>query len=574
MKVRATAIATERSNAIGTIELECTPHGLAIVYLGVGAFRDGYAPAALTTGTSVTVPWAAVLAARVEGEHVFLEVEPRVTPHSRLTLASFSTGDYAHGREVARQRLILWLGALGAALVAVMLSALTIPRIAPHAGAGVAAGIGTLSALLILALGFVADRRVAGSGLDGAAAREALAVELSHFLPNLVRLPAPAQPEPKPLALPNLAGLLPRTTAAVVITLTACTLGAVLTAKWMWSRVERPPAPIADVRRPEAPMLEPAAAPLAAAPAAAPEPSSEPAPAASAPAPASDAASLGGKCACLRSDSVLWRKPLPRLSTLLLSKKLIHAPFRKRLELEVAAVNNGDRELRDLSLMVSFFEHDPPPSSKTYAVSHRALYFQGPLAPGQAIKWSVEARGESFQIEHAVTGEIGPGGDGAAPTNLIATLLEANHRPVRLHGAMLLAYLGDPRAREAALKLKEALREDEAPYLDRVLRALGETRACELRISKAGQRRTVEACVFNASNEPRQNLGFQLRGLEGEVRHDDSVSEPPTALLEKSWSIPGELEPGSGVRVRAEIDLDSADPRAFELVADRRDLLP
>jgi hypothetical protein len=105
MKVRATAIATDRSNAIGNIELECTPHGLAIVYLGVGAFRDGYAPAALTTGTSVTVPWASVNAARVEGEHVYLELDARLTPHSRLTLASF------HGRlrarpQVTRQRQI------------------------------------------------------------------------------------------------------------------------------------------------------------------------------------------------------------------------------------------------------------------------------------------------------------------------------------------------------------------------------------------------------------------------------------------------------------------------------------
>jgi hypothetical protein len=177
-------------------------------------------------------------------------------------------------------------------------------------------------------------------------------------------------------------------------------------------------------------------------------------------------------------------------------------------------------------------------------------------------------------VEHGVAGDIGPGGDGAAPTNLIATLLGANHRPVRLHGAMLLAYLGDPRARAATLELKEALREDEAPYLDRVLRALGEVRACELRVSRAGQRRTVEACVFNAANEPRQDLGFQLRALETEPTHADSVSEPPTALVEKSWSIPGALEPQSGVRVRAELDLDGADPGAFEIIADRRDLLP
>ena len=51
MKVRAVAIASERSNAIGALELECTPHGLVIVNLGIGSFTEGYAPGALTSGT-------------------------------------------------------------------------------------------------------------------------------------------------------------------------------------------------------------------------------------------------------------------------------------------------------------------------------------------------------------------------------------------------------------------------------------------------------------------------------------------------------------------------------------------
>jgi hypothetical protein len=572
MKVRATAIATERSNAIGNVELECTPHGLVVVYLGVGAFRDGYAPAALTTGTSVTVPWASVRGARVEGELVYLELDPDVTPHSRLALASFSTGDYAHGREVARQRLVLWIGALGMAIVAVMLTALTVPRIAPRAGAGVAAGVGAFTAALILALGLFADRRVAGTGLDGALAREALAVELSHFLPSLVRLPNAPPPVAKPFTLPNLAGLLPRTTAAVVITLTACTLGAVLTAKWMLTRSEDPP-PVAAAPREAEPMLEPAVPTAAPAP---PPPPTSAAPAAqapSAPAPAGDSASVAGKCGCSRSDSLLWRRPIPRLSTLLLSQKIIEAPSRKRLELEIAAVNNGDQDVRDLSLMVSFFEQDPPPSNQRIAVSHRALYFQGPLAPGQAIKWSVEARGSSFEVDHGVEGTVSAG-EGVAATNQLATLLDAINRPVRLHGAMMLAYLGDPRAREAVMKLKEALREDEAPYLDRVLRALGDVRVCDLAVSESGPKRTVEACVFNASNEPRENLGLKLRGLEAEVNPALPVAPPPTAIVEQAWNVPGTLEPQAGVRVRAELSLDGASPRAFEAIADRRDLLP
>ena len=79
MKVRATAVAEGRANAIGTVELECTPHGLAVAYLGVGSFQQDYAPAALTMGTLVTVPWSKVEAARVEGDQMFLGIDPELT---------------------------------------------------------------------------------------------------------------------------------------------------------------------------------------------------------------------------------------------------------------------------------------------------------------------------------------------------------------------------------------------------------------------------------------------------------------------------------------------------------------
>jgi hypothetical protein len=174
-----------------------------------------------------------------------------------------------------------------------------------------------------------------------------------------------------------------------------------------------------------------------------------------------------------------------------------------------------------------------------------------------------------------VPGDIGPGGDGAAPTNFIMQLLEANNRPVRLHGAMLLAYLGDPRARDAALKLREALREDEAPYLERILRAVAEVRVCDLHVTAAGVARRVAACVFNASAEPRRDLGLKLRALEGAVVHEQPVAPPPTVLGEPIWKIPGELAPHTGVRVEAAVDATrfGAEPAAYEAASDRIDLL-
>ena len=120
MKVRAVAVASEQSNAIGTVELECTPHGLMLVHLGVGSFSEHYAPGALTTGTRVLVPWAAIERAEMDGDRLFLAFDPVLSPHHRLLLANFSTGHSAEPHTVRRQRLIVRLAAGFAACAALV----------------------------------------------------------------------------------------------------------------------------------------------------------------------------------------------------------------------------------------------------------------------------------------------------------------------------------------------------------------------------------------------------------------------------------------------------------------------
>jgi hypothetical protein len=270
----------------------------------------------------------------------------------------------------------------------------------------------------------------------------------------------------------------------------------------------------------------------------------------------------------------LWDKPVPKLSVLVLERRLISGPSRKRLEVDVAAVNNSSEDMRDLSMMVTFIEQDPPPSNRRTPVAHRAVFFEGPLGPGKAIKWGVEARGSDIEIEAPNPGDIGPGGDGAAPTNLLADLLAANHRPVRLHGALMLAYLGDPRAREGTLKLKEALREDEAPYLDRLLRALGQLKTCRFEVTGTGPSRQIDACIFNSGNEVKRDIGLAVRGLNGEVARTEPTRSPPKIVAEATWAVPGELPPQEGVSVRAALTLPSGvAPTTFEASADRKDLL-
>lgn len=573
MKVRAIAVATERSNAVGTVELECTPHGLVLVHLGMGAFSAGYAPAAITNGTRVTVPWASVIAARVEGEQLFIELNSDVTPLNRLSLTSFSTGDLTHQREIERQRWIVRIAAASGAAVAILITLLTVPRVAPRAGATAAIGLAALAAGVMLIVGVVADRWVALGGNDADGTREGFVSELGRYLPSVTRLKSGAAPPADPL--PSLQSMLPRTTTAIVITLTATVLGAVLTANWVLSGGDEarmattvpapPPEPVAAAAEP-APLPEPT-------PAATPTPAPVAAPAAT-PAPAAGPATAGSACQCRRSDSALWNDPIPVLSMLVLSQKTRRRGSRMRTEADIAAVNNGDKEITELTVGLEFFDIGPPPAHRRTTTRFRAVYFKGPLVPGQAIKWSVEARGSGFEINNPIEGTLGSAGDGAASIDALAELLNANHRPVRLHGAMMLAYLGDPRAREAALRLRDALRQDEAPYLDRLVKALDPLKVCNLRVTGAGAARTVKACVHNTANEKRENLGLRVRALGASVTHLLPVSKPPPLVSEHTLKIPGPLEPGAGVTVAGAVQLATATPQAFEAFADRIDLLP
>lgn len=575
MKVRAIATTDERANAIGTVELECTPLGLVIAYLGVGTFSEGYAPGALTMGTRVTVPWSKVDVARLEGEQLFLALDPALTPHSRLTLVNFSTGQHTHHHELYRQRLILRVGMLALAGVALLVGALALPRLAPHATAAAALALGGIAALSILLVGLMADRYVAFGGRDSDAARGAFAGELHMYLPGMQRQAGPPEkPEPKLPPLPALDRLLPRTTAAIVITLSSGILGAILTARWIVSgdhQAEPPPLVAANA----APAQEPAAAPEHA-PAAAPPPRHAATPTAPS-APSGDVAGVGAPCKCARADSLLWDQPIAKLSTVLLGEHLLLKHNKKHLSVSVAAVNNSDQEMNNVSFMLQFFDKDPPPSNKTYQSGHRALFFAGPLEPGQAIKWSVEDRGSSFALQNTsgIDGNIAPDGEDAAPTNLLANLLDAVHRPVRLHGAMMLAYMGDPRAKAAVLKLRDALRENEAPYLKRILWALDDVRGCRLHVGKTGTERSVQACIYNTTGEEKSDLAFKVRALDGDVDYEDPLAPPPLVLAESTFKLPVKLAPHSGVVARARMSLKGAgqEPAAYEIIADRADLL-
>jgi hypothetical protein len=580
MKVRAVAVASEQSNAIGTVELECTPHGLMLVHLGVGSFSEHYAPGALTTGTRVLVPWAAIERAEMDGDRLFLAFDPVLSPHHRLLLANFSTGHSAEPHTVRRQRLIVRLAAGFAALIVALAAAEASSRLL-GTGPALATGLALGGAVAVLLVGLFADRLLAQGGLPPPeGVRQAFEHEMDVYLPALER--SEVQPAPKTLkklTLADLQGLLPRTTFAIVVTLTASGLGFVLVAHYALSGApERRPL-AAAVERPRRPLVvdddtapPPEARPAARSPA--PPPKQAPVPA------SAGMLTLGDPCRCARADSLLWAEPPPRLSILVLKERvrpgrgaIEHESVRKRYtDLDVAVVNNGANELNQITLQVLFFTRDAGTSRKVQ-VDNRPLFFEGPLVAGQAIKWSTDAEGTEVEIQGPALGSLGDEGESAAPSDRFASLLEAHHRPVRLHAAMMLAYLGDPRAREALLKLREALREDEAPYLDRLLQATSELRVCRLAVKQELGGGSLNGCLFNNSNEAKKDLGIKLRGLDAAVLASDPVGNPPNLVAEQVLSVPGELPSQAGVSFSGRLPSLDAVPAAWEAIADRNDLL-
>jgi hypothetical protein len=287
--------------------------------------------------------------------------------------------------------------------------------------------------------------------------------------------------------------------------------------------------------------------------------------------PAEAAAASPAACECKRADSILWTGGFPRISTLLISSATRAHNEHSHLELELGVVNNSNESLPEVNLMVQFFEDEGKRPMK-----ERPLHYEGPLRPGQAVKWHVEARGTSFQVHNPIR-EILSAPGAYAPAGEFAELLKANHRPVRLHGAMMLAFLGDARAKGGAMKLQEALRESEQPYLERVLLTQNEVITCDWRASTEGRTREVSACAFNQGSTPQQQLAARVRGLDRPFDHRNPVSTPPQVIVEQTWNLPGELAPKMGQVLQFSLDIDNPEgkiPIGFEFLVDRADRLP
>lgn len=574
MRIRATATGSSQSNAIGQVELGCTPAGLSIGLYGVGAYAEGYATGALTTGTRFTVPYGGIKAAREQGSELYLELEAPGFPHNRLTLSGFRAGPGVPHSELRKRRLILHFSALSFAALACVAASVLAPAQAGQTLAWGALSYGAVAGLAVLALGYSLDQSLFLRSPDEQATRLAFLGELEQYYPHLLRTDGPVPTKKRKRELPDLAAFLPRTATAVGITMAATILTALVTGQRLLmqedggqdddqriaARVEPPPpTPVA----PPAPAPEPrATTPSGGLGQTAPPPEVS---------DNEETAAVERRCLCDRADSQLWKNPIPRLSAILIERRAIPLKSYVKTQAQIAVVNNGDSPVSEITLHVQFYE---PAGKKRRATKERPLYFEGPLRPGEAVKWTTEARGTDFEIAVPDLGNLGPNGDGAASSDSFFELLTANHRPVRLHAARILSYLGDPRARDAALHLKDAMRAAEAPFLRRILSATGNIRVCDVELRKEGEV-TVGACIYNASDEEQDGLGLQLNALSGSLDADHPLADPPAIRAQEKWPVEGAFNAQSGryVRVGLPEGFLSEAGSTLEVVTDRFDLL-
>ncbi|NUQ78742.1 MAG: hypothetical protein HUU21_34890 [Polyangiaceae bacterium] len=511
--ITALAIAAERANAVGAVRLTCLPEGLEIELLRAAGFTEGFAPSSVAESVSFTVPYTAVRGLVRRGRALCLALDPAVvTPHNRFALVRFTDDPAEVLAGTYRARLVArWLSfalPLPLALLAVLL--------APSNLVGGALGLASLA--LVVALGAwlalrEAVRWLTFGGPASDAYRDAFEIELSRRLglaPAQALVTPPWEspwesPAPEnPLAA---ASMRARAISAegsrrwrLILGLSGVSLSVV--GGMAFLKHFAAPRDIAPPSAAVATGIASAARRLAEL-----EPTIPRGP-------------VRPRCLCRRADSPLWKEGIPALSILLFDQPddgsgrvapTIRQGRRPRYDFDLAVVNNGDSALRDVRLVLTFARRDE--AGQRAGVTDRGLFWEGALRPGRAVKWRVRAPGTEMKIESSVNGTLEQAGVLPADADAFYDLLDSRYRIVRVHGAMMLAYLRDPRALDAVRSLGVAP-EGEALTVARIERAAAPVIACDIAVRDG----SLEVCVFNSTERPAGGLrGREIPAEKGGI---------------------------------------------------------
>ena len=545
--VGALALAAPRANAVGAVRLTLTPTLLEVELLRVVGFSQGFASGGIAEPVRFAVPYVAVRGLVRRGRMLYLALDPGVVaPYNRFALARF-TEDPAEAltRAYLSRALARWVSYL----VPWPLGAVA-GLFAPSTWVSGTLGRASLGALVALAAWAILREIVAWQSWGGPLSdrsRDALEVAMAERLGLLPELPAPLDETPFPLgaarsvtrvrAAPDTPSpALPGRALFGVMAAAVFAAFVMLFSKRLADPAALPP-PVETLRSglgeaarrthdtvaPDEPTLaEPTSARAAHLP----------------------------RCTCMRAASPLWSEGIPALRILtftsdddfgagVVAKE--ERPGEPRFDFDVVAVNDGAHPLRDVRVTLTFARRNK--AARRVGAVDRGLFWGGLLAPGHAVKWHVRAPGSEMRIDASVTGTLDDAGVDPAPAVAFAELTRSRYRAVRVHGALMLAYLHDPRGREAALALDGRTAEDRL-LLARIARAGLPAIACDAKVEDG----RLGICVFNGASTPRANL--ELRGLPG---------------LSPRIPIEGSLAVHEGVRL--DVPFDGALPEEWSLAS-------
>lgn len=531
--IRAIALATETSHVIGTVELAATPFGLALTFVRASGFAAAYAPTPPAKNRGIVVPWDQVTEASDDGEALRIRIDSPRVPHHRIILTHVSRDRGFDHTSVAKRRVRGELLVAGGAAVAV---GAVVPFVGELSGAtaGMVAALTTFSAITAaLVWGQNLSRRLMLGGAAHANERRVFLQEIHRYLAKgtidadeALRPEVPAAPTPAAPARPAEAGgfrwSFGELTPAMGGALVAAVIG--LLALSVAGRFGTPSEPSPTTQAP-------AAAASAERPREAKREELLPTP--------------GDACVCEVPFAAAIPQAVPRLSLLSSIVRTSPDPKRPSLVVEVAAVNNAKDPARNIAGAVTFLASGRRPGEPDRVIRDRGFFYDGPLAPGAAVKWRLGGRGASFRA--GVSDETTLGTDDLASTDAFAKLLSAHTRSVRIHGAAMLARARDDRAKAAIEKLRE---EGEDPRLVSLARVTEPVLACDLRAKE----HKVSACIVNAD----EGLRGPLRVSLVVSKRSDAESPPLSRVVLAEGLV---LAAKSGLRLDADVAVpeESAD---------------
>jgi len=521
------AVAHRRANAVGPVRLTCQPNGLRVDLLRVGRFAPGFAFAGLADARSFRVPYTAIRGMVSEGQLLHLSLDPHAaTPYNRFALARFSRDPLATVMRAFRLRALVssLRYVLPFPLAALAVWAASGGSWAWPSEIGSQWGLAAI-ALVVSGVVFRVLRLFVGWMTSGGPSSVRLRSDFERAVSVRLGLAPASELGGGPLGVP----LPPRVGATPVAALGhafrprlfAAAAAVALTAGLVSVHVVQRFGVAEEVSLPVEDAVSGLGAPLLS--------------------HANAAVTVGTpeheRCTCDRVESALWRDRLPQLSVLItpieghvepLWVKLgqtyqlswggaepgtFPAGTRPRAVFDLSVVNNSEVTLDTVDLVVTFARRGP--RGKRRALLERGLHWPATLGPAESVKWRVKASGRSeFKVDSRHDLQLGDGGLLAAAPDAFFALAQASLEGVRVHGAMMLSYLGDPRA-EASARALGQLSPRLEPARGRILQTHVPLTVCDAASGADG----MTLCVFNGTDELHRALVVTELGSGQPRRH-------------------------------------------------------